>query len=205
MELATFLVFAMTTFVVVITPGPAAIAVATQASGNGIWRTQSAIAGVALANVVFFILSATGISASIIASDMLFAVIKWFGIGYLTYLGLSAILSAGGGFQVGTSQRGRLRALFTKGFIVEFANPKALLYFAAILPQFIDPDLPILTQFLIMGFTTLLFDFVAYSAYAALGAKIANSGMKPTTVRWLNRFAGGALLFSAVRIAKTAT
>lgn len=204
MEPATFLIFAMTTLVVVITPGPAAIAVATQASGNGLWRVQAAIAGVAFANVVFFVLSATGISASIIASETLFTLIKWFGIGYLTYLGLTAILSASGGFQVGQADRTRLRGLFGKGFVVEFANPKALLYFAAILPQFIDPALPMLPQFVIMGLTTLLFDFAAYSAYAALGSKVANSAMKPDTVRWLNRIAGSALLFSAFRIAKTA-
>ncbi|MEL7445019.1 MAG: LysE family translocator, partial [Pseudomonadota bacterium] len=168
MDPATFLIFALTTFVVVITPGPAAIAVATQASGNGVWRTQMAIAGVAFANVVFFILSATGISASIIASDTLFAVIKMLGIAYLCYLGLSAIFSASGGLQVGSSDKTRLRTLFGKGFVVEFANPKALLYFAAILPQFIDPAMPMAPQFLIMGLTTLAFDVMAYTAYATL-------------------------------------
>ncbi|MEM1051987.1 MAG: LysE family translocator [Pseudomonadota bacterium] len=204
MELSVFFIFALTTFVVVITPGPAAITIATQSSGNGVWRTQAAITGVAGANVVFFILSATGISASIIASETLFAIIKWVGVAYLSYLGLSALLNVGAGLQVGQADRTPVHTLFAKGFLVEFANPKALLYFAAILPQFVDPTLPILPQFVIMGLATLVFDFAAYSAYAALGSSIARSGVKPVTVRWLNRIAGGALLFSAVRIAKSA-
>ncbi len=202
MEFVTFLLFAMTTFIVVITPGPAALTVASQASGNGIVRTQAGIAGVASANVVFFVLSATGISASIIASETLFTAIKWFGVLYLCYLGLSAILSSAGGLRLSQGQPTRIRELYGKGFLVEFANPKALLYFAAILPQFLDPTAPILQQFLIMGTVTLLFDFVAYTAYAVIGDRIAKSGVKPAVVRWFNRAAGGALLFAAFKMAR---
>ncbi len=202
MELSAFLLFAITTFVVVFTPGPAAIAIAAQGSGNGLLRAQFGIGGVASANVIFFILSATGISATIIASDTLFMVIKWFGVGYLTYLGLSAILSKSGGLVVTRGEPSAPRALFLKGFVVEFANPKAMLYFAAILPQFLDLTAPIAPQIAIMGLTTLVFDVVIYTAYAALGMQITRSGLKPWIVRTLNRVAGGALLFSAFRIAK---
>lgn len=204
MELSAFLIFAMTTLVVVLTPGPAAIAVAAQGSGNGFKRALIGVAGVASANVIFFLLSATGISATIVASNLLFAAIKWFGVAYLTYLGLSAIFSSSGGLVVERAAPKPARALFTKGFLVEFANPKALLYFAAILPQFLDLNAPIVPQILVMGAVTLVFDALIYSGYAALGMQVTRSGLSPQVVKTINRVAGGALLFSAFRIAKAA-
>ena len=143
MDLSVFLLFAMTTFVVVFSPGPAAITVASQGSGNGALRAQFGILGVASANAAYFILSATGIASVIIASHTLFSVIKWAGVAYLVYLGLSALFSKSGGLTVRPGDADNSARLFIKGFIVEFANPKALLYFAAILPQFIDVARPI--------------------------------------------------------------
>ncbi|MCM8557611.1 LysE family translocator [Sphingomicrobium sediminis] len=183
MELSTFMLFAATTLVVVLTPGPAAIAAAAQASSNGVARTQATVAGIASANAAFFVLSATGISATIIASESIFTAIKWFGVAYLTYLGLSAIFSRTGGLQVERGEVGSLSALFGKGFLVEAANPKALLYFAAILPQFLDTSAPILPQMVIMGLVTLVFDWIVYSGYAVLGAQIASRGVRPSVVR----------------------
>ncbi|HAU21282.1 MAG TPA: LysE family translocator [Erythrobacter sp.] len=204
MELSIFLLFAATTFVVVLTPSPAAIAVAAQASSNGFVRSQSAIGGAASANTAFFVLSATGLSASIIASETLFMAIKWFGVAYLTYLGLSAIFSRSGGLQIEQGKPRSMASLYAKGFLVEAANPKALLYFAAILPQFLDTNMPIMPQMAIMGVTTLFFDWAVYSGYATLGAQVARTGVRPSLVSAINRLAGGALLYSAFRVAKVA-
>ena len=92
--------------------------------------------------------------------------------------------------------------LFTTGFVVEFANPKALLYFAAILPQFIDPTRDILPQILIMGLVTLMIDLIVYAVYARLGHALATSGAKPWIVKSVNRVAGSALLFAAFKMAR---
>ena len=202
MELSTFILFAMTTFVVVFSPGPAAITITAQGSGNGVGRAQFGIVGVASANAIYFALSATGIASLIIASNVLFILIKWLGIAYLTYLGLSAIFSRSGGLQVEATKRDTRHKLFVTGFVVEFANPKALLYFAAILPQFLNTVQPILPQIAIMGLTTLLLDIVVYSAYAKLGQTITKSGVSPRIVKALNRTAGSALLFSAFKMMK---
>lgn len=202
MELGTFIIFAITTLVVVFTPGPAAIAVTAQGAANGVRRAQFGIAGVASANAIYFALSAVGIAAAIIASDWLFAVIKWTGVAYLTYLGLSALLSKAGALSVAQVEPQARTILFAKGFVVEFANPKALLYFAAVLPQFLTVSAPIAPQILIMGLATVILDFAIYSVYAALGQTIARSGVKPWVIKSLNRVAGAALLIAAFRIAR---
>lgn len=205
MELATFVIFAVTTLVVVFTPGPAAITITAQGAASGVRRAQFGIAGVASANAIYFALSAMGIAAAIIAADWLFAIIKWTGVAYLTYLGLSAILSKAGALNVARTEPEARRMLFAKGFVVEFANPKALLYFAAVLPQFLDVDAAIGPQILVMGMTTVVLDFAIYSVYAALGRTIATSGVRPWVIASLNRLAGAALLIAAFRIARVSS
>ncbi len=202
MELTTFILFFITTFVVVFSPGPAALTIASQGSGNGFRYAFFGIFGIATANVVYFALSATGIASLIIASNLLFTVIKWVGVIYLVYLGLSAILSRSGAIKIKKGAKEKHRTLFARGFIVEFANPKALLYFAAILPQFIDITQPIAPQILIMGLTTVFLDITVYSVYAYLGHTISSSGVKAWVVKTLNSVAGSALLFAAYKMTK---
>lgn len=202
MDFQIFILFAITTFVVVFSPGPAAITAASQGAANGVWRSIFGVLGIASANAVYFALSATGIASLIIASHTMFSIIKWVGVAYLIYLGGSALFSQTGGLKVQAGQRSRRSALFATGFTVEFANPKALLYFAAILPQFIDPTRAILPQILMMGGLTLAIDLIIYSVYAYLGHALATSGAKPWIVKSINRLAGSALLFAAFKMAR---
>ncbi|GAB5488011.1 MAG: LysE family translocator [Parasphingorhabdus sp.] len=201
MELGIYLVFFLTTAVVIFVPGPAAIAIAAQGAGNGYKRATFGTLGVASANAVYFILSAMGIASLLIASTFVFNVIKWVGVAYLVYLGLSAIFSKTGGIQFPTGKLQSAFSLFGRGFLVEFANPKALLYFAAILPQFLDVSKPILPQILLMGGTTVVLDLIAYSLYAYAGDRLTSGSVKEWIVRLINRVAGGALLLAGARMA----
>ncbi|MEO1303081.1 MAG: LysE family translocator [Myxococcota bacterium] len=197
---ATFLLFATTTLVVVFTPGPAALAATAQGSASGVSRAQFGIAGIALANSIYFALSATGVASLIITSHSLFTAIKWLGASYLAYLAIAMFFGRSHGLSVDREKPARPRTLFARGFVVEFANPKALLFFAAIVPQFLDPTRPVLAQMALMGFTTLVLDVVVYSIYAHIGASLARSGVKEGTVCILNRVAGFALLLTALRL-----
>lgn len=201
MDYSTYFLFLVTTAVVVFSPGGAAVAIASQGAGNGMRRTMFGVTGVALANAVYFAMSATGIAALLIASNLIFSIIKWVGVAYLVYLGLNAIFSASGGIVVKAGAKSSRKSLFAKGFVIEFANPKALLYFAAILPQFVDTTAPILPQILLMGLTTILLDFVSYSLYAFLGFRLTRNAVKDWVIKSINRVAGGALIFAGFRMA----
>lgn len=202
MSIETYLIFLMTTVVVVFSPGPAALTVATQGASQGFKQSLLGVSGVASANVVYFVLSATGIASLLIASNVVFTVIKWVGVLYLIYLGLTAIFSRSGGLNITPDQtkHDSSKRLFSQGFIVELANPKALLYFSALLPQFIHVDKPIIPQILIMGASCLLVDFVAYSTYGYLGHRIAQGSVTPVLVNTINRMAGGFLIFAGLRM-----
>ena len=200
MDVAVFWIFFSATLAVVCSPGPAAICAASQGAGNGVRKALSGITGIALANAVYFALSATGIAALIIASHQIFNLIKWVGVIYLIYLGAGAILGTAGGLRIKRGDSMPRRKLFLQGFIVEFANPKALLYFAAILPQFINPANPVLPQILIMGAVTVVIDFTVYTGYAYLAHRLINGGVRPRIVKVINVVSGSALLFAAFKM-----
>ncbi|EAV46305.1 Lysine exporter protein (LYSE/YGGA) [Stappia aggregata IAM 12614] len=202
MQFDTYLIFLVTTAVVVFSPGAAAVAVASQGAANGGRRAFGGVLGIASANAVYFALSATGIASLIIASNMVFSAIKWAGVGYLVWLGLTALFTPAGAIRVKRGGRqSSLKALFAQGFVIEFANPKALLYFAAILPQFLNIDSAILPQILIMGLTTFLIDLTSYTAYAFLGDLLTQGGVKNWVVNLVNKCAGAALLYAGFRMA----
>ncbi|HJV75044.1 MAG TPA: LysE family translocator [Noviherbaspirillum sp.] len=199
----TYLIFLVTTAVVCLTPGPAALLVVAQGISNGFRRSYWAIAGIALANSIYFALSATGIAALIVASGTLFYVIKWVGVAYLFYLGIAAMRSKSSALTVTGDARqavGGTRA-FWQAVVVELSNPKALLYFVALLPQFINPIEPLGMQMLIFGVTCVGLDIAAYSLYGWLGSKTQRFTANARFVKTSNRASGGLLMVAGAMMA----
>ncbi|MFK8029874.1 MAG: LysE family translocator [Gammaproteobacteria bacterium] len=203
LSIEVLILFSVTTFFVVLAPGPAALAVAVEAASNGFQRSLLVTFGIAFANAVLFILSAVGIGAAIVASESLFLIIKWVGIIYLLYLGFGALFSATRAMTIQPKNKstGNLSRLFFRGFTIEVTNPKALLYFTALLPQFINSDFPIVPQIIIFIVITIVFDFVCYSLYGYLGWKTVKVGMSERFVKIINKSAGVTLIIVAILVA----
>jgi homoserine/homoserine lactone efflux protein len=197
------LLFFTTTFVVVISPGPAAIAVTGEAASNGFKKAFMVILGVAFANVAFFILSATGIAALIISSHLLFTAIKWIGAAYLLYLGIGSIVGSAEPINIYPSKREPVtpQKNFLRGFVVEASNPKALIYFSALLPQFVDLSHSVLPQLAILCFITIFIDIFCYSLYGYFGCKSREISVSPHIVKFINRTVGGVLIFAGLNVA----
>ena len=202
LSIEVLILFSVTTFFIVIAPGPAALAVAVEAASNGFQRSLLVTVGIAFANVVLFILSAVGIGAAIVASESLFLFIKWIGVVYLLYLGLGSLFSSSSAMTIKPKNKatGHLSRLFFRGFIIEFTNPKALLYFTALLPQFINANSPIVPQIIIFITITLAFDFISYSLYGYIGWKSVSKGISEQAVKIINKSAGMILIIVAVLV-----
>lgn len=199
MSIDMFFIFFTATFLIVLSPGAAAMTIMGQSAANGPLRAGAGILGVAVANTTYFGLSAVGLTAALIASPGLFAVIKWGGVAYLLWLGVRALLASGGALLAAqkTSEKPVWR-LFRQGYLIEIANPKALLYVGAALPQFLDLNRPAMPQFVIMGAATFVIDCTIYGGYAILGAAFARGAMGGTGMRVLNLLIGVALIYVAV-------
>src|SRR5947199_7797526 len=135
-----WLLFVMTEAVLSMTPGPAVLYVLAQAIRRGPGQSVWASWGILSANALYFVLSATSLGAVIVASYKLFFLIKWLGAAYLVYLGIGSFLGKSSVMslpEAGADSRSGVRIL-RDGFFLQGTNPKTLLFFTAILPQFID-------------------------------------------------------------------
>ena len=174
-------------------------------------RTLPAAAGILTANGIYFALSATSLGAIIAASAQFFAVAKWVGAAYLIYLGVKALRSASSLHSValggqGASREGDLHGVYLGALTLQLANPKALLFFLALLPQFIDPAVPVVPQMLILAATSMVPEFCILTGYGWLAHRAlhasARFGVTGNMNRWLARIEGAALLGCATLVLK---
>ncbi|WP_259400307.1 LysE family translocator [Roseovarius sp. SCSIO 43702] len=122
---------------------------------HGLRRSLATVAGDLGANAVQMTLAGFGLTAVIAANADALALVKWAGVAYLVWIGLRLMRARGGADAPGAAARG---ALFRQGFVTSSANPYAVVFFAALFPQFIDPAAPIWPQLLILGGTYLVVD-----------------------------------------------
>ena len=148
--------------VLCLTPGPAVLFVLSQALTRGAAKPVWSISGILASNTLYFILSATGLGAILLASYNLFFAIKWIGAAYLVWLGVSAFLGKSKTLSIRRSDAMPVprRRLFVNGFILQMSNPKALIFFTAFLPQFINPHAAIVPQVAILALTSGFIEFV---------------------------------------------
>ena len=204
MHWQTWLLFVVTEAVLSITPGPAVLYVLSQAIRCGPGKSVWASGGILSANILYFALSATSLGALIVASYRLFFLINWIGSAYLIYLGLSnffgktsAIALPESGGQDRSSHR-----ILRDGFFLQAANPKALLFFTAILPQFIDPRGRVGWQVLILGVSSTLIEFIILFIYGQLAGRALATARSPRFERITNWAAGSLLIGAGVGLAR---
>jgi homoserine/homoserine lactone efflux protein len=176
--------------------------VLSQALSRGAGKTVWSILGILAANTTYFVLSATGIGAILIASHDLFFAIKWVGAAYLVWLGIGAFLGTAKTLLVqpatDAADSGRL---FLNGFILQMANPKALLFFTALVPQFIAPSAPLVPQIIILALTSMAIEFGVQLFYATLAGRFGHLALQPAFARITDRVAGSLLIAAGVGMA----
>src|SRR3954454_22645236 len=156
MTLESWAAFTAASAMLLIIPGPTILLVVSYALGQG-WRTALPMAvGVALGDFTAMTLSLLGLGALLAASATLFPALKWVGAAYLVWLGIK-LWRAGGALDAKPRTDAASRAkMLGHAWIVTALNPKALTFFIAFLPQFIDARAPFLPQVSIFGATFLV-------------------------------------------------
>jgi homoserine/homoserine lactone efflux protein len=196
MSVQTWALFCATETVLCFIPGPAVLLVVSQALTRGARAGLGASAGILLANAFYFIVSATGIGAVLLASWELFFLIKWLGAAYLVWLGLRMLLTRAQTTVVDDAMPRSLGAPVRHGLITQGANPKALVFFGALLPQFVDPAASVPTQVAVLAASSILIELAVLALYVAVCHRARRLLQRPGLVGTLNR-AGGVLLIGA--------
>jgi threonine/homoserine/homoserine lactone efflux protein len=210
MNPTTWWLFACMELVLCLTPGPAVLYVISSGLRAGARRSIASTLGILAANAAYFLLSATGVGAVLAASYNLFFAVKWIGAAYLVFIGLralfgkAALVAPPDGAADNTARR-----LFRDGFILQASNPKAIVFFSAVLPQFLDlrPDshgglhATILMQVAILGVTSNVIEFFVLLGYGAAAGQASAFARQPRYANWTNRIAGVLLMGAGAGLA----
>ena len=204
MSLEVFLLYLATWSLVALTPGPAVMCAMSQATRYGFRASLAGITGTQVGNLVFFICTALGLATLLKTATTAFAVLQVAGAVYLFYLGVRIIVST---FRRSTGPAAKApsappaqRSLFLQGLAIQLTNPKALLFVSALLPQFIEPQRPLLLQLVILVAATIAVDLVVLSSYAFFAERGARSFRASGFSAWLERAFGAALVLLGFRL-----
>jgi homoserine/homoserine lactone efflux protein len=202
MDLATWLAFFVASWLISISPGAGAVYAMSSGLTHGFRRGYVATVGLILGIWTLMLIVALGVGALLASSSLAFQVIKWFGVAYLLYLGLAQWRSP---VKAVTAERlsesFNWKALIVKGWMINTSNPKGILFMLAVVPQFMNPNAPLLPQYLTIGATLAFTDLVVMACYTLLAAKVLRLLKSNRQVLLLNRVFGSLFIGAAALLA----
>ena len=203
MPLQTLLAFAAFAALAIASPGPAVLL----ALRNGATLGPRAVAWSALGNIsgvcCLSIAASCGLGVVLKSSVLIFGIVKGLGALYLFYVGIRHLRSkqpmlvpqAG----VATTPEAAF-PLFREGFLIAITNPKAVLFFTALFPQFIDAQARILPQFVVLTGIFMLISYASHLAYAYIASRARGMLVRPFFATWLNRVVGAVFVSFGVML-----
>ena len=198
MSLSSYLLYLAAVALLVLSPGPTMLMCMTHALQHGPRKAMAAAAGSVTAVLGTMLLSALGLGALLAASETAFWALKAAGAAYLIWLGIKTFRSRATVFnQLPPPGAAAAQAttpsfkLYVQGLIVGGSNPKALLFFTAFFPQFLNPAADWAPQFAVLASTFVAFEFTVLSLCALGVARLAPMLRSGTRMRWFNRVCGG--------------
>jgi homoserine/homoserine lactone efflux protein len=194
---STWFAFVAVAVVCIASPGPAVFL----AISNGVRYGPKAVLCSSLGNItgVFFVsaLAMIGVGALLKASTSAFFMLKLAGAIYLFYLGVKQWRSKKGMFEnvsEGATAEYRKLQLYSQAAFVAATNPKAILFFSALFPQFLSPTEPVVPQFAILTSTFLAISFSSLMTYGVLGARVQAWVGTRAASTWPNKLFGGVFM-----------
>jgi homoserine/homoserine lactone efflux protein len=201
MDLSHWLAYLIATIILSVTPGPGVFSSLSSGLNHGFRMGVWNGVGMQAANAVLIGVVSLGLGALLLASETAFTLVKWLGVAYLVYLGIVTWRSPPRTFQREDDGAASVKQVFLHGFLVSITNPKGIIFYAAILPQFIDVSRPPAVQYAIFAATTLLVDLAMMAGYTALAARVLSVMRDPSRLRWINRSLGSAFVAAGMGLA----
>jgi len=204
-----YLAFLGVMTVMAVTPGPANLFAVATGMARGKRAALAGVVGMNAATLVWFGAAALGLGALVIAFPLAFRIIAVVGALYVAWLGIKALIAAfkpidGTGPSAAATVTPEIvtpeRSAILDGFMVQIANPKAVLFFTAVLPPFIDIERAIVPQLMLFALATIGMDLMSMSAYGLGGAALARRMGRPAFRRGFGLAVGTMLLLAAVLI-----
>ncbi len=195
MDFEIWIVYLLASAALCFTPGPNTLLALTHGASHGVQKSAFTSLGGAAGFALVIAVCMIGLGALLSTSALAFSIVKWIGAGYLIYLGIvtwrSPPLSVKGSQQTMTTRR---RRLFLQGFMAAASNPKGIIFFAAFLPQFIDPERSQPLQFVVLASTFVSIEFLLELGLAGSASRLAPWLGRNAVGRWFNRITGASFV-----------
>ncbi|MEP1767015.1 MAG: LysE family translocator [Sulfitobacter sp.] len=184
MNFEAWTVFALFWVVFVTTPGPNAVNCINNGMNLGMRRAMVGVLGILTQAMLFLALSALGVTALIAASPIGFGVAKLIGAGFLIYVGVRGWLNSKKPVKIDTRPA---TSIYLRAFAIATINPKSVAGYLAAFSQFVQPDVPISEQMLVIVPTALVLTTLSYTGFTALGAGIGRAALGAVFNVWVRR------------------
>ncbi|HWM42486.1 MAG TPA: LysE family translocator [Burkholderiales bacterium] len=201
MSLELYLAYILTCAVIALIPGPTVTVIVANSLRYGARAGLLNVAGTQLGLGLMMLILVVGLSSAIAAMGWLFEWLRWAGAAYLVWLGYKLLRSPEMIYQENTKTIPR-GGFLLQGFLVLMANPKALLWFGAFIPQFVDPNGNYVGQIILLGVTAMAVALVSDGAYAVLTGR-AGAFLSKKRIRLVSRLSGGFLIGGGIWLALT--
>ena len=189
-EFKLFLLFFVSSIIIIMSPGPDFIYVTTRGIAQGKKAGLLSALGISLGLIVHTLLAAFGLSAILSTSGIAFSIVKYLGAGYLFYLGIFAILKKNYVKLEKTSNNQNHNSIFRQAVFTNIFNPKAVITFMAFIPQFINPKGHACIQIILLGsllalLAAIWFGFVGYCA-GTFGFWLSTKHQVQKFIKWIS-------------------
>jgi len=205
MSFEVWIAFIVASSILTLIPGPCVLLVVSQALTRGMSSALLCILGDIVGGVVLMVLSLVGVGAILATSATLFTLFKWLGIIYMAYLGFCQILEARKSKPVDVKLDAKLPTMssFNAGFLASLLNPKAIIFYMAFLPQFMDPKGNTLIQFSILIITSSIVIGVILTGYALIASRTRKAFQSERSKKYFDYSGASFLIGSSVFMAST--
>ena len=201
MSLYGLLTFCAVYALAVATPGPGIAAIIARSLAHGFKGAPAFVAGFILGDLVWFAIAATGLAALAKTAETVFVAIKWAGVAYLLYLAWKLWTAPAERVAVGADDRQHGWRAFAASLMLTLANPKAILFFLALLPTVVDLTTMNPLTFIEVSLAMVVVMPIVLFSYVFLAARAREIFTTPKSVRRLNRSSGIAMAGAAVVVA----
>jgi threonine/homoserine/homoserine lactone efflux protein len=199
------LAFALTALIIEITPGPNMTYLAALSLSSGMRTGFAAVAGIAIGLMTYGIVAALGLAAVIDSSPLLYGILRWGGVAYLLWLAWETWSSERETSPDATDgSDGKPWIAFRRGLITNLLNPKAAVFYVAVLPEFIRPGAgPVMSQTLALSAVYVTIATAIHAGIVALAGSLQSTVAASNSRRMIRRLLALALVVIAIWFALT--
>lgn len=201
MTFEIYIAYIVACFVIALVPGPTVTVIVANSLAHGSRAGLLNVAGTQLGLALMMAILVVGLSSVIAAMGWLFDWLRWAGAAYLVWLGWKLLRAPEAMVDIQKSSVPK-GGFLLQGFLVLMANPKALLWFGAFIPQFIDPTGNYVGQIVLLGVTAMAVALVSDGAYAVVTGR-ASAMLSRKRVRLVSQLSGGFLIGGGIWLALT--